>query len=337
MMVTQADRPLGARPDAGRGAHRPVGLHGAAAGVPAEHVGAGVGRVGQHAQHPGVVEPAPPQLPGPRPAVGAQREPPALEGADHAVGRAGGPERGEHVSHRGLDLLVRVDDHVAVGVVDVADRQRHPQVPAFGRGPFRPLQPAGQQVQLGLAHRALQPQQQPVVEVGQVVDPVAVDQQRVGEPGQLQQPGQVRRRAGQPGNLQPEDRPDLAEADPADHLAEAAAVLGGPAGQAQVGVDDHHVAVGPAQPHRLVGQRVLPGGRLGVLPHLRQRRLPHVDDRRPVQMRAADLRLGRPRAGHGRPPAPPRPCWPPPTPPRPPTRPGPASLSPARGGPATRC
>lgn len=79
-------------------------------------------------------------------------------------------------------------------------------------GPLRSLQPTSQNVQFGLAHAALEPQQQPVVDVRQVVDPVAVHQQRVRQPGQLQ-PGEVRRGPGQAGHLQPEDRPDLAQTD----------------------------------------------------------------------------------------------------------------------------
>ena len=200
-------------------------------------------------------EPAPAQLPGPRPAVGAQREPPPGERRDHPVGRPGRGERGEHVGDRGRDLLVRVDHGGAVVVVDVADRQRGAQLAAGGGGAFRALQPAGQQVQLGLAHRALQPQQQPVVEVGQVVDAVAVDDQGVGQPGQLQQPGQVRRGAGQPGDLQPEDRADLAQAHPRDQPAEPVAALGRAARHAQVGVDHlDRVAAVPAQRDRLLGQ-----------------------------------------------------------------------------------
>ncbi len=136
-------------------------------------------------------EPPPAQLAGPHPAVGAQREPPALERGDHLIGRPAGPEGGEHVSHRRLDLGVGVDHGVAVVVVDEPDRQREAQLPPAGGGTFGALQAAGQEVQLGLRHRPLEPQQQTIVEVRQVVDPVGVDDQGVGQAGQLQQAGQV--------------------------------------------------------------------------------------------------------------------------------------------------
>ena len=64
------------------------------------------------------------------------------------------------------------------------------------------LQPGPQHVQLRLAHGALQPQQQPVVERARVVEPVGVGDQRVGHPAQVQQPVPVGVVAGQPGDLQ---------------------------------------------------------------------------------------------------------------------------------------
>ena len=88
------------------------------------HVGPRVARVLQHAQDAGVGESSPAQLPGPRSAVGAQREPSSGERGDHPVGRAARGERGEQVTDRARDLGVGVDDHLAGLVVDIADRQR---------------------------------------------------------------------------------------------------------------------------------------------------------------------------------------------------------------------
>jgi hypothetical protein len=220
------DLPLVHRQPGGAGVDAAVGVDPAAGGVPAEHVGAGVAGVVQDADHPGVVELAPAQLPGPGAAVGAQREPASGERRDHPVGGSGRGERGEHVGHRGRDLLIGVDDGGAVLVVQVADRKRAAELTAGGGGAFRALQPAGEQVQLGLAHGAFQSEQQPVVEVGQVIDAVTVDQQRVGEAGQFQQPGQIGRGTGQPGDLQPEDGADLAQADPRHQSTEPVAALG---------------------------------------------------------------------------------------------------------------
>ena len=93
---------------------------------------------------------APPQLARPRPTIGALREPPALESTDHAVGRAGLLERAEQIGDRRLDLLVGVDDRLTVLVVDVADREREPQLAALRRRALGALQARGDDVQLGL-------------------------------------------------------------------------------------------------------------------------------------------------------------------------------------------
>ena len=79
------------------------------------HVGSRIAGVLQHAQHAGVGELAPAQLPGPRAAVGAQREPAAGERGDHPVGRPGRGERGEHVPDGGLDPGIGID-HDTAGV-----------------------------------------------------------------------------------------------------------------------------------------------------------------------------------------------------------------------------
>ena len=236
-------------------------------------------------------EPAPAQLPGPRAAVGAAREPPAGERPGHPVGRPGGGERGEHVADRGGDLLVGVDDHVVLVVVDQPDGQRNAQLAAPGGGPLGLVHPAGQPVELCLAHLALESQQEPVVDVGQVIDAVVVDDQGVSEAGQFQQAGQVRVGAGKPRDLQPEHRPGLPQAHPGDQLLEPVPVAGAAPGQAQVGVDHLDVAGGPAQPGRLRGQVVLAQRRLGVLADLHQGRLADVYDRRALEVGAGHLLL----------------------------------------------
>ena len=222
--------------------HRPVRVHHLAGAAAAEHVRSGVDRVGQDPGCAGVGEPAPADLSGPGAAVGAAGKAPPGERAGHAVGRPGCCKRGEHVGDRRGDLGVRVDDHVAFVVVDVADRQRHPQVAAAGGGPFRLAQPAGQQVDLSFRHLALEAQKEAVVDVGQVVDTVGVDDQGVGQAGQLQQPGQVGVGTSQPGDLQPEHCPDLAQAHPRDQVLEPVPVGDAAPGQPQVGVDDLDVA-----------------------------------------------------------------------------------------------
>ncbi len=148
MMVIDDDRPLRAWQLHGGGAHRAVRADHAAGVEAAEHVAAGVGGVGQDAEHAGVGQRAPAQLPGPDPTVGAQREAASLELGYHPVGRPAGAEAGEHIRHRVGDLLVRVDHGGALVVIDVADRQWEAQLAALGSGPLGALQAAGEHVQL---------------------------------------------------------------------------------------------------------------------------------------------------------------------------------------------
>ena len=237
VVVFDQHGPFGAGPFGDRGMHRAAGIDGAARSVAAEHVHPGVARVLQDPQHPGVGELAPAQLPRPRAAVGAQREPPARERGDHPVGRPARGERREHVPDRGLDPGIGVDHDIPGVVVDQPDRQRGAQLAAPGRSALVRLQPLGHHVQFHFSHGALEPQDDAVVHVGGIVDAVGVDQQRAGDPGEFRQPGHVGIGPGQPGDLDAEDRPDLAGADPGDQVGES--LPGHPplAGDPQVGVD----------------------------------------------------------------------------------------------------
>ena len=267
-MLADQYLPLVAGHGAGPGPHAAVGVDLLAGAVPAERVGAGVNRVVQQGDDPGVGQPPPAAR-----ACPPAREPPGGERGDDPERRPGCGERGEHIGNRRGNLLVRVLDHLARVVVNVADGQRQPQVTAFGGGEPGAVEPAVQQVQFGLAHLAFEAQQQPVVDVGQVVDAVGVDDEGVGQPGDFQQPGQVGVRAGQPGDLQPEDRAGLAGAHPSQQVPEALTVGGRPAGQPEVAVDHLDPPGSPAEPGGLAGQAVLPGGGLAVLSDLRQRGL----------------------------------------------------------------
>src|SRR6266542_2769174 len=176
VVVFDQHRPLGAGPFHQPGAHRAVRVDGAPGGVPAVHVGSRVARVLQHAQDAGVGELAPAQLPGPRAAVGAQREPAVLERRDDPVGRSARGERGEHVPDGGLDLGIGVDHDIAGVVVHQPDRQRGAQLAALGRGALVGVEPLGHHVQFHFSHGALEAQQDAVVHIGRVVDAVRVDQ-----------------------------------------------------------------------------------------------------------------------------------------------------------------
>jgi len=115
----------------------------------------------------------------------------------------------------------------------------------------------------------LQAQQEAVVETLQVVDPVGVDDRRVGQRAELEQTLEVRVGARQPRDLQAEDRTHLAQADPPDQLLVPLPRLRVATGDPQIAVDDEDPLVLPAELGRLVRERVLTLGRADVEPHLR--------------------------------------------------------------------
>ena len=97
--------------------------------------------------------------------------------------------RSKIVCDRAAHRLVGVEQDLALFLApDQPDRQRLAQLSARGLVADPALQPRAQHVQLGLAHRALQPEQQPVVERARVIQPVGVADHRVGHAAQIQQP-----------------------------------------------------------------------------------------------------------------------------------------------------
>lgn len=109
-------------------------------------------------------------------APGAARKQQALapESPHHRTGRARLPEGLEHQPHRLLDLLIGIQHDRSVGAVDEPDRKRHFQLAPSRLVTDATLQTRFENMQLRLAHRALQAQEQPVVEVCRIVDAVLV-------------------------------------------------------------------------------------------------------------------------------------------------------------------
>ena len=154
--------------------------------------------------------------------------------------------------------------HLVVVVVVEADRQALPQLTAGGLVPQPGGQPGPDQVQLGLAHRALQTEHQPVVEVGRMVDAVGVGDQRVGQRAQVQQLVPVGVVAGQPADLDAEDDPDPAQPDVGDQILEPLPGGGVGPGPAQVGVDHPHLVRHPSPTRPRVRAARIGAARLSV-------------------------------------------------------------------------
>ena len=111
--------------------------------------------------------------------------------------------------------------------MDEADRQGQRELAAARLVEDAAAQARAQHVQLRLAHRALEAEQQPVVEVRRVVDAVLVQDERVGQRADLQQSVPVGGVACEAGNLQAEHDTCAPHPDLGDQLLEPRAVHGG--------------------------------------------------------------------------------------------------------------
>ena len=155
------------------------------AGLP-ERISAGIDGALEHAVDLVVGRGYPPQLALPA----AQRELHAFAAhpQPHLPDRSELGEPVEDRSDRAADGLVGIEEDLALVLApDQPDRQRLAQLPALGLVADPALQPRAEHVQFGLAHRAFEPEQQPVVERPGVIQPVAVADHGVGHAAQIQQ------------------------------------------------------------------------------------------------------------------------------------------------------
>jgi hypothetical protein len=150
---------------------------------------------------------------------------------------------------------------------------------------------------------ALEAERQPVVELAGMVEPVLVEDQGVGERADFQQPMPVGVVSGEPGYLQAEHDPGPAHADLCDQSLESFPVRGAGAGLALVGVDGDDLIGRPTQRDRALPQRVLPGRGLGVVQHLSEAGLPHIQVGGARQVTAGHLQGAGGRGAHQRSPA----------------------------------
>ena len=122
------------------------------------------------------------------------------EEAEHGAGGARTLVGIEQRLDRLPDLGVGVEHDAVLGVVDESDGEGDPQLAAARPALDAAAQPGAEQMEFGLAHGALEAEEEPVVEVGGVVDAVLVEDQGVGEGAQLEQPVPVGVVAGEDGS-----------------------------------------------------------------------------------------------------------------------------------------
>jgi hypothetical protein len=180
-------------------------------------------------------------------------------------------ELGEDQPHHSADLLIGVQDHLPGRAAPVAHRQFDPQRPAAGLRQTPAPHPLLDQVKLGLADRALETEQEPIVVLGRIVDAVRIREQGPRQRAQFKQLVPVPARAGQPRHLDSQHHPDVAQPDLGDQAGKARPVLAAGRGVAHVVVDHQHPRRRPPQQVGALDQGVLHLRGLGVVLDLTQR------------------------------------------------------------------
>ena len=123
-------------------------------------------------------------------------------------------------------------------------------------------------VQLGLAHRPLQAQQQPVIEFRRIVKSILVGQQRPKDGAQLQKLMPVFARSGQPAHLQSQDQPDMVQADFRQHPLESQSAFGALPALSLILINDDHLLTRPSQRDGPIHQSVLTLSRFPMIDDL---------------------------------------------------------------------
>ena len=130
-----------------------------------------------------------------------------------------------------------------------------------------------------------------------IIDTVLIENKRVGQSADFQQPVPVRGVPRQPGNFQPEHDAGLAQAYLRNELLKALSIDSRCAGLSEIAVDDDNALHGPAQGNGMLAQSVLPLGAFGILEHLAKGRLADIKIGVPPQV--PGVHFGVPRLSWG--------------------------------------
>lgn len=137
---------------------------------------------------------------------------------------------------------------LAVGLTpDEPDREPAAQLAAGGLAADPALEPRPERVQLGLGHRALESQQEAVVERAGVIKAIGVADHGVGHAAEVEQPVPVGVVARQPRGLEAENEPGVAERDLGHQVSETGALGVARARDTEVLVDHHDLLAGEAE------------------------------------------------------------------------------------------
>jgi len=160
-----------------------------------------------------VVEHAPEDIALAYTATDAPREAKAFtnEATQYRSRRPDLPERVKDHPQSLLDVLIRIECDGTDGVVDQTDRQCHFQFAAPRLVALTTEQAGLEHVQFGFAHGPLEPEEQSIVEVGRIVNPILIEDQSLGECRQLEQPMPVGVVAREARHFKPKHDPGVPE------------------------------------------------------------------------------------------------------------------------------
>ncbi|MBB4383169.1 hypothetical protein GGD61_007868 [Bradyrhizobium sp. SBR1B] len=155
--------------------------------------------------------------------VGAGTANLAPEEADCLHRTSGLLEGIEHETNCILHLEVGIEADRPIVPVNQPDRRAHLELAATRLVELTTTHACFEDVQLGLAHRAFEAEQEAIVEAGWIVDTVFVKDERRRQCAKLDEPVPVGRVARKARDLQPHDNTGLAERHLAHQLLEAVA------------------------------------------------------------------------------------------------------------------
>ncbi|EFK11836.1 conserved hypothetical protein [delta proteobacterium NaphS2] len=259
--------------------------------ISAMDIGAGIDGIVEHPKNtaPGKTAPNQPAIPDTSIGALGKLKPGFGKMVHHPVCTARLVERIEKEAHNMLDLAIRIKNNAAPFIVNKTHRQGKSELPFLSLVPFSSLEAGAQEMQLCLGHGPLEPQQELVVEIGRVVNPVLVNDHRVGESTKLQESMPIGRGTGEPGGFQGKDRPDFAHGDVGHQALKIRSAVHLCSGNPQIAIQDTYPLGRPSQSHRFVSECILPLGALLVMAHLGHGGLPDVDISRFFQMRCLDF------------------------------------------------
>src|ERR1700720_4405013 len=178
----------------------------------------------------------------------------AAEPEPDAACRSEFGEASKDSTDSGADRLIWMEADLAILLApDETNRQAAPQFAAGGFVANPAVKTRSYDMQLSLAHGALETEQQSIVEHRGMIDAVGIADEGVGEAVEIEQAIRVGIVAGEAGGFEAEHDPDMAKGNFGGEPGEAIALDDARTGKPEVFVDNDDLLRWPAKCRRLGG------------------------------------------------------------------------------------